>query len=215
MTPTIVNIFTSHERRIPGVTIKSLSIATGRRQPGFKLLPLSSKTRTHTHQPYLLPDQVRIYCWVCFPARTRDDCTRYSARAHNCTVMLPEAPPETLSGPTSVSHVITATTARPLTQAKLSPIEGGGRYMGCHLSTAGRLHGHRFHGILVTCSTIYLAFKHRSRLVYFSMQCLVDGPVMYRCNVDKVDRNRAVLIRGTEEGMRLSCRKLKSATYEN
>jgi hypothetical protein len=49
------------------VTIKSLSIAMGIRQPGFQLLSLSSKTRTHTHQPCLLPDQVRIYCWVYAP----------------------------------------------------------------------------------------------------------------------------------------------------
>jgi hypothetical protein len=34
------------------------------------------------------------------PTRTRDDCTRYSTRTHNRTVMLPEAHPETLSGPT-------------------------------------------------------------------------------------------------------------------
>jgi hypothetical protein len=77
--------------------------------------------------------------------------------------MQPEAPPETLSGPTPVYHVVTVTTARPLTQAKLPPIEGGGRYMGCHLAAAGRLHSHRFHGVLETPSTMYLAFEHRSR----------------------------------------------------
>jgi hypothetical protein len=88
-----------------------------------------------------------ILLGVC-SARTRDDCTRHSARAHNRTVMLPEAHPETFSGPTPVPHVVTATTTRPPTQAKLLPIEGGGRFMGCHLATAGRLHCHRFHGIL-------------------------------------------------------------------
>jgi len=86
--------------------------------------------------------------------------------------------------------------------------------MGCHVATAGRLHSHRFHGVLVTRSVIYLAFNHRLCLVYFSMQCLVDGPVMYRCNSDKVDRNCAVLISGTEDGMRLSCGKIKSVKYE-
>jgi hypothetical protein len=60
-------IHTSHERRIPEVTVKSLSIAMGIRQPGFQLLSLSGKTRTHAHQPCLLPDQVRIYCWVYAP----------------------------------------------------------------------------------------------------------------------------------------------------
>jgi len=59
-------VHTSHERRIPEVTVKSLSIAMGIRQPGFQLLSLSS-TRTHAHQPCLLPDQVRIYCWVYAP----------------------------------------------------------------------------------------------------------------------------------------------------
>ncbi|KAF8502047.1 Metallo-dependent phosphatase-like protein [Russula emetica] len=60
-------IHTSHERRIPEVTIKSLSIAMGIRQPGFQLLSLSSKTSTHAYQLCLLPDQVRIYCWVYAP----------------------------------------------------------------------------------------------------------------------------------------------------
>ncbi len=60
-------IHTSNERRIPEVTIKSLSIAMGIRQPGFQLLSLSSEANTHTHQPCLLPDQVRIYCWVYAP----------------------------------------------------------------------------------------------------------------------------------------------------
>jgi hypothetical protein len=120
-----------------------------------------------------------ILLGVC-PARTRDDCTRYSARAHSRTVTLPEAPPETLiSRPTPVCHLVTATTTRPPTQAKLSPIEGGGRSMGCHVATAGRLHAHRFHGVLVTRSAIYLAFKHRLRLVYFfyAMSC------RWSCNV--------------------------------
>ncbi|KAF8494596.1 hypothetical protein F5888DRAFT_1925899 [Russula emetica] len=61
MTTTVANIFT----RIPEVTIKSLSIAMGIRQPGFQLLSLS--TPAHAHQPCLLPDQVRIYCWVYAP----------------------------------------------------------------------------------------------------------------------------------------------------
>jgi hypothetical protein len=41
----------------------------GIHQPGFQLLSFSSKTRTrtHVHQPCLLPDQVRIYCWVYAP----------------------------------------------------------------------------------------------------------------------------------------------------
>jgi len=60
-------IHASHDRRIPEVTIKSLSIAMGIRQPGFQLLSLSNKTRTHAHQPCLLPDQVHIYCWVYAP----------------------------------------------------------------------------------------------------------------------------------------------------
>ena len=53
-----------------------------------------------------------ILLGVC-PARTRNECSCYSARAHDRTVMLPEAHLETLSGPTPVSHVITATTTRP------------------------------------------------------------------------------------------------------
>ena len=60
-------IHTSHERRIPEVTIKSLSIAMGIHQPGFQLLSLSSETHTYAHQPCSLPDQVRIYCWVYVP----------------------------------------------------------------------------------------------------------------------------------------------------
>jgi hypothetical protein len=103
------------------------------------------------------------------PARTRDDCIRYSARAHNRTVMLPEAHSETLSGPSPVSHVAIAT--RPPTQAKLSPIEGGERSMGCHLAAAGRLHGHRFHGILVIRLAIYLAIRHA--LLYSIFLCNV------------------------------------------
>jgi hypothetical protein len=108
-----------------------------------------------------------ILLGVC-PARTCDDCTRYSARAHNRTV--PEAPPETLIGPTPV---LTATTTRPPTQAKLSPIEGGGRSMVCHVATVGHLHSHRFHGILVTRSAIYLAFKHRLQYAWSIFLCNV------------------------------------------
>jgi hypothetical protein len=60
-------VHTSHERRIPEVTIKSLSIAMGIHQPGFQLLSLSSEARTNAHQPCLLPDQLRIYSWVYAP----------------------------------------------------------------------------------------------------------------------------------------------------
>lgn len=85
---------------------------------------------------------VHLLLGVC-PARTRDDCTRYSPHAHKRTVILPEAQPEALSRPTPVSPVVTATTARPPMQAKLLRIEGAGRSVGCHVATAGRLHGHR------------------------------------------------------------------------
>jgi len=94
-----------------------------------------------------------ILLGVC-PARTRDDCTRYSARAHKRTVKLPETHPETL-GPTPLFRVVTATTTP--TQAKLLPIEGGEKSMGCHVAIAWCLHGHRFRGVLVTRSAIYLA----------------------------------------------------------
>ncbi len=60
-------IHTSRQRRIPEVTIKSISIAMGIRQPGFQLLSLSSESRTHAHQQCLLPDQVRVYSWVYAP----------------------------------------------------------------------------------------------------------------------------------------------------
>jgi hypothetical protein len=46
------------------VTVKSLSIAMGIREPGFQLLSLSDESRTSAHQPCSLPDQLRIYCWV-------------------------------------------------------------------------------------------------------------------------------------------------------
>ena len=58
---------TSHERHVPEVTVKSLSIAMGIRQPGFQLLSLSSKELTNAHRPCLLPDQVHLYCWVYAP----------------------------------------------------------------------------------------------------------------------------------------------------
>jgi ethanolamine phosphate phosphodiesterase len=61
------HIHTAHERRIPEVTVKSLSIAMGIRQPGFQLLSLSSNERTNAHQPCALPDQVYIYLWVYAP----------------------------------------------------------------------------------------------------------------------------------------------------
>jgi hypothetical protein len=60
-------IHTSQDRSISEVTIKSLSIAMGIRQPGFQLLSLSSERGTHAHQPCVLPDQVRIYSWVYAP----------------------------------------------------------------------------------------------------------------------------------------------------
>ena len=74
------------------------------------------------------------------PARTRDDCTRCSARVHNRTVILPEAHSQTLSGPTPVFNV--ATTPHVPTHAKILPFGGG--TMGCHVATPGRLHSHRF-----------------------------------------------------------------------
>ena len=99
-----------------------------------------------------------ILLGVC-PARTRDDCTRYSAHAHHRAVMLSEAHPETL-GRLTVSHVVTATTARPPTQAKQLPIEvGGGRSVGCHVASTGRLHGYRFHFVLVTRSAMLSGFQ--------------------------------------------------------
>lgn len=52
---------------IPEVTVKSLSIAMGIRQPGFQLLSLSAEERTHAHQPCSVPDQLRIYTWVYAP----------------------------------------------------------------------------------------------------------------------------------------------------
>ncbi|KAH9176291.1 Metallo-dependent phosphatase-like protein [Lactarius sanguifluus] len=52
---------------VPEVTVKSLSIAMGIRQPGFQLLSLSGEARTRAHRPCTLPDQLRIYCWVYVP----------------------------------------------------------------------------------------------------------------------------------------------------
>ncbi|KAI0268715.1 Metallo-dependent phosphatase-like protein [Gloeopeniophorella convolvens] len=54
-------------RRVPEVTIKSLSIAMGIRQPGLQLLALAPGTRTHAHRPCALPDQLRMYMWVYAP----------------------------------------------------------------------------------------------------------------------------------------------------
>ncbi|KAI9459089.1 Metallo-dependent phosphatase [Russula earlei] len=58
---------TANGRRIPEVTVKSLSIAMGVRQPGYQLLSLSSEARTSAHKPCTLPDQLRVYCWVYVP----------------------------------------------------------------------------------------------------------------------------------------------------
>ena len=122
-----------------------------------------------------------ILLGVC-PACTRDDCTRYSARAPHRTVILPEAHTEKLSRPTPVPHIVTATATR--TQAKLLPIESGGRSMGCHVATTWRLHGHRFHGVLVTLGKkLYSTWL--SDIVYFSTRYLTRGSVMYRINTDK------------------------------
>ena len=52
---------------IPEVTVKSLSIAMGIRQPGFQLLTLSSETRTHAYRHCSVPAQLRIYSWVYAP----------------------------------------------------------------------------------------------------------------------------------------------------
>jgi hypothetical protein len=52
---------------IPEVTVKSLSIAMGIRQPGFQLLSLSSEEHTHAHRHCSVPDQFRIYFWVYAP----------------------------------------------------------------------------------------------------------------------------------------------------
>jgi len=58
---------TVHNRRIPEVTVKSLSIAMGIRQPGFQLLSLSSESHTSAYEPCLLPDQLHVYCWMYVP----------------------------------------------------------------------------------------------------------------------------------------------------
>ncbi|KAI9463657.1 Metallo-dependent phosphatase-like protein [Lactarius psammicola] len=52
---------------VPEVTVKSLSIAMGIRQPGFQLLSLSNEARTRAHRPCSVPDQLRIYSWVYAP----------------------------------------------------------------------------------------------------------------------------------------------------
>jgi hypothetical protein len=39
----------------------------GIRQPGFHLLSLSDEARAHAHHMCLLPNQLRIYCWVYVP----------------------------------------------------------------------------------------------------------------------------------------------------
>ncbi|KAH9961335.1 Metallo-dependent phosphatase-like protein [Russula dissimulans] len=56
-----------NDRRIPEVTVKSLSIAMGIRQPGFQLLSLSSESRTSAYELCLMPDQLRVYCWMYVP----------------------------------------------------------------------------------------------------------------------------------------------------
>jgi hypothetical protein len=52
---------------VPEVTVKSLSIAMGIRQPGFQLLSLSSEARTHAYRHCSVPAQLRIYSWVYGP----------------------------------------------------------------------------------------------------------------------------------------------------
>ena len=150
----------------------------GIRQLGFQLLSLSSEASIHMHQPCSPPDQVRIYCWVYAPL-VLGRIVLVTARAHHRTVMLPEAHPETLTGLTAISHVVTATTTRSPTQAKL-PIEDGRRSVGCQVATAGRLYGHRFHCALVTRSAIYLALKHRllkSISSFHTMSCRLSRHV--------------------------------------
>lgn len=39
----------------------------GIRRPGFELLSLSNEAHTNAHHSCLLPDQVRVYCWVYAP----------------------------------------------------------------------------------------------------------------------------------------------------
>lgn len=60
-------IHTFAGEHVPEVTVKSLSIAMGIRQPGFQLLSLSSEARTHAHRPCSVPDQLHIYSWVYAP----------------------------------------------------------------------------------------------------------------------------------------------------
>jgi hypothetical protein len=52
---------------IPEVTVKSLSLAMGIRQPGFQLLSLFEEARASAYRPCALPDQLRAYCWVYAP----------------------------------------------------------------------------------------------------------------------------------------------------
>jgi hypothetical protein len=39
----------------------------GIRQPGFQLLSLSSESRTSAYELCLMPDQLRVYCWMYVP----------------------------------------------------------------------------------------------------------------------------------------------------
>jgi hypothetical protein len=52
---------------IPEVTVKSLSIAMGIRQPGFQLLSLFEEPRVSAYRLCELPDQLHAYCWVYAP----------------------------------------------------------------------------------------------------------------------------------------------------
>jgi hypothetical protein len=49
------------------VTLKSLSIAMGIRQPGFQLLSLSSEAHSRAHRHCSVPDALRLYSWVYAP----------------------------------------------------------------------------------------------------------------------------------------------------
>jgi ethanolamine phosphate phosphodiesterase len=55
------------ESSIPEVTVKSLSIAMGIRQPGFQLLSLFEEAGVSAYRPCALPDQLHAYCWVYAP----------------------------------------------------------------------------------------------------------------------------------------------------
>ena len=62
-----------HEQRIPEVTFKSLSFAVGIYQSGHQLLSFSCEVLPDAQLMWLLPNQLRVYCWV-YVLRARHNC---------------------------------------------------------------------------------------------------------------------------------------------